>query len=810
MGPLPHEAKVVVIGGGIAGCSAAYHLADNGWDTVLIERDVLTSGTTWHAAGMVTQLGTTPQITKIRKNSVKFYNDLKNITGEDTSFRQTGTINIATTKPRHQEFLRQKTMSKLFNLDIEIIDKNKFKNLYPIAKNNDVLSGLYIPEDGQADPEILTKSISIAAKKKGVKIFEKCKLEKILKRGNQIRGVKTSLGTINCEYIVLCAGMWSRQIGEAAGVSIPLYPNEHFYMITEDYKNLPRDLPTFRDPDTYLYAREYHGKLMLGIFEPNAKNAFKKTGKVPNNFSFGEFKVSKKYINMLHQLASKRMPTLKDLTIEKYFSGPESFTPDSNFLLGETEEIKNFYVCCGFNSIGIGSSGGAGKAIAEWMIRGHTVQDLFSLDVKRFEKFNSSLKFIKKRTTETLGNLFKMHWPYKQLETSRNIKLLPYHKELKKLGACFGQMAGYERPMWFSRNKKPIYKYSYGYQNWYQSAKRECLNTRKNLGFFDLTPFVKFDLSGKYAHEQLQYLCANNIKNISGRTTYTQMLNQSGGIEADVTVSCLKKNYFRVICPALARSHNKSHILKNLTNKIKLEDVTDKYSCIGLFGPNSRKFLSELFGNFFSKENFPFSRGKYINVANSKIWFQRLSFIGELGWEIYIPIKKTKVIFEKIYKLGKKFKLTYAGMHALDILRLEKKFLHWGHDITSENNPFESGLSFVVNFKKKENFIGREALERLKDKSLLNRLELFSLKNQFKQGKPLLLHDEPIFKNDKIVGYTTSSNYSFCYKKHICLAYIKNEVKDNDRLFIEVEGRKYALNLEKQPIHDPSSILMRS
>jgi 4-methylaminobutanoate oxidase (formaldehyde-forming) len=513
---------------------------------------------------------------------------------------------------------------------------------------------------------------------------------------------------------------------------------------------------------------------------------------------------------MLHQLASKRMPTIKDLTIEKYFSGPESFTPDSNFLLGETEEIKNFYVCCGFNSIGIGSSGGAGKAIAEWMIRGHTVQDLFSLDVKRFEKFNSSLKFIKKRTTETLGNLFKMHWPYKQLETSRNIKLLPYHKELKKLGACFGQMAGYERPMWFSRNKKPIYKYSYGYQNWYQSAKRECLNTRKNLGFFDLTPFVKFDLSGKYAHEQLQYLCANNIKNISGRTTYTQMLNPSGGIEADVTVSCLKKNYFRVICPALARSHNKSHILKNLTNKIKLEDVTDKYSCIGLFGPNSRKFLSELFGNFFSKENFPFSRGKYINFANSKIWFQRLSFIGELGWEIYIPIRKTKVIFEKIYKLGKKFKLTYAGMHALDILRLEKKFLHWGHDITSENNPFESGLSFVVNFKKKENFIGREALERLKDKSLLNRLELFSLKNQFKQGKPLLLHDEPIFKNDKIVGYTTSSNYSFCYKKHICLAYIKNEVKDNDRLFIEVEGRKYALNLEKQPIHDPSSILMRS
>jgi 4-methylaminobutanoate oxidase (formaldehyde-forming) len=807
---LPHEAKVVVIGGGIAGCSTAYHLANNGWDTVLIERDQLTSGTTWHAAGMVTQLGTTPQITKIRKNSVKFYNDLKKITGEDTSFRKTGTINIATTKSRHQEFLRQKTMSKLFDLEIEIINKKKFKNLYPIAKTKDVLSGLYIPDDGQADPEVLTKNISLAAKIKGVKIFEKCKLEKILKRNNQIRGVKTDHGIINCEYIVLCAGMWSRQIGEAAGVSIPLYPNEHFYMITEDYINLPKVLPTFRDPDTYLYVREYHKKIMLGIFEPNAKNAFKKTGKVPNNFSFGEFKVDAKYIKMLHQLASKRIPVIKDLKIEKYFSGPESFTPDSNFLLGETEEIKNFYVCCGFNSIGIGSSGGAGKAVAEWMINGHTNQDLSSLDVKRFEKFNSSLKFIKERTTETLGNLFKMHWPYKQLETSRNIKLLPYHDHLKKLGACFGQMAGYERPMWFSKNKKPIYKYSFGYQNWYQFTKKECLNTRNNLGFFDLTPFVKFDFSGKYAHEQLQYLCANNIKNIEGKTTYTQMLNSSGGIEADLTISCLKKNFFRIICPALARSHNKSHILKNLTKKVKFEDVTENYSCLGIFGPNSRKFLTKLFGNYFSKEDFPFATGKYLNISGCKVWFQRLSFIGELGWEIYIPIKKTNIIFNKIRILGKKFKLNYAGMHALDILRLEKKFLHWGHDITSENNPLEAGLSFAVNFKKNVNFIGRKALEKIKDKPIKRKLELFSLKKNFKPGKPLILHDEPIFHKKKIIGYTTSANYSFYYKKNICLAYVDSSMRNDNELYLEVEGRKYLLKLENFAIHDPHSKLLRS
>ncbi len=810
MNSLPREAKVVVIGGGIAGCSTAYHLAKKGWDTVLIERDVLTSGTTWHAAGMVTQLGTTPQITNIRKNSVRFYKELNKITGLDTSFRQTGTINIATTKQRYQEFLRQKTMSKLFDLDIDLIDKKAFKKLYPIGKSNDVYGGLYIPEDGQVNPEILTKTISIAAKKKGTKIIEKCKLEKILIRNNQIRGVKTNHGVINCEYIVLCAGMWSRQIGEAAGVSIPLYPNEHFYMITEKFQNLPKILPTFRDPDTYLYIREYERKLMIGIFEPKAKNAFKKTGLVPNNFSFGEFKVNKSYANMLEKLALKRIPNIQNLKIERYFSGPESFTPDSNFLLGETSEIKNFYVCCGFNSIGIGSGGGAGKAIAEWMEQGHTNKDLFSLDIKRFEKFNSSLKFIQKRTTETLGNLFKMHWPYKQLETSRNVKLLPYHKKLKKFGACFGQHAGYERPMWFSKKQKPIYKYSFGHQNWYEAAKKECLNTRKNLSFFDLTPFVKFDICGKNAHDQLQYLCSNSIKNIAGRTTYTQMLNPSGGIEADVTISCIKENFFRVVCPAAARNHNKSHILKNIKKEIVFRDVTDNFSCIGIFGPNSRVFLTKVFGNYFKKEEFPFARGKFISFFDTKIWFQRLSFVGELGWELYIPIKKTNKIFDFIVKKGKEFDLRFAGMHALDILRLEKKFLHWGHDITSENNPLEAGLSFAVNLEKAEDFIGKKAIEKISKRPLKKKLELFSIKKRnLKPGNPLMLHDEPIYLKNNIVGSTTSANFSFCYNKNICLAYVNSETT-KEKLSIEVEGKKYRLEHEEKPLHDANTTLMRN
>ena len=810
MSSLPQETKVVVIGGGIAGCSTAYHLAKNGWDTVLIERDVLTSGTTWHAAGLITQLGTTPQITKLRKYSIEFYKKLKDITGKDSTFRETGTINIATNKSRYQEYLRQKTMSKLFDIDIDLINKNKFKDLYPIAKNSDVFGGLYIPKDGQADPEILTKVIAQAAKQEGVKIIENCQFKKIIKRNNQIRGIKTNHGEIKCEYIVLCAGMWSRQIGEAVGVNIPLYPNEHFYMITEDYKKLPTNLPTFRDPDTYLYIREYQRKLMIGIFEPNAKNAFKKTGKVPKNFSFGEFKVDRNYVDMLHKLASKRIPEVNNLNIEKYFSGPESFTPDTNYLLGETAEIKNFFVCCGFNSIGIGSAGGAGKAIADWMIKGHTTEDLFSLDVKRFEKFNSSLKFIKERVTESLGNLFKIHWPYKQLITSRNIKLLPYHRNLKKLGACFGQMAGYERPMWFSKSKRPIYKYSYDKQNWYSSAKKESLSTRKNLGLFELTPFAKFDISGKFAHNQLQLLCANNVKQTPGRTTYTQMLNQSGGIEADVTISCLKENYFRVVCPALARVHNKTHILRNTSQEIKFKDVTENYACLGIFGPNSRNFLSALIGNFFSNEDFPFAMGKYIKFFDVKIWFQRLSFVGELGWELYIPIKNSKNIFNRIEALGKKYNLCYSGMHTLDMLRLEKKFLHWGHDITSENNPIEAGLRFDVNLKKKHDFIGRKYIEKIIYQPLKKKLELFSLKKIKNPGKPLLLHDEPVFYKNKIVGYSTSANYSFNYNKNIFLAYVETEFITIDNLYIEVEGKNYPIMHEAKSIHDPESVKMRN
>jgi len=427
---LPKNAKAVVIGGGIAGCSVAYHLTKYGWkDVVLLERDQLTSGTTWHAAGLVSQLGATATITKLRKYSLNLYKELEKKTELSSGLKQHGAISIATSKSRLQELLRQATTAQLFDVGVDILDVKKIKSRYPIINEENVVGGIYMPLDGQADPVGVTNVLAKAAKMEGARIIEKCPVDKILVKNNRIAGVKTSKGVIECEYIVLTAGMWSRQIAGDVNVSVPLYPNEHFYILTEPIKDLPNKLPVLRDFDACLYLKEDAGKLLVGIFEPDAKNAFKNLERIPNDFSFGEFPEDFEHFESYLSSAIKRLPILEKTGIRKFFVGPESFTPDTSYLLGETPEVRNFYVCCGFNSIGIASAGGAGRVTAEWMMNGHINEDIFSADIRRFEKFHSSKKFIMERVTETLGDLYGMHWPYKQHKTSRNQKLLPYHEE---------------------------------------------------------------------------------------------------------------------------------------------------------------------------------------------------------------------------------------------------------------------------------------------------------------------------------------------------------------------------------------------
>ena len=444
------------------------------------------------------------------------------------------------------------------------------------------------------------------------------------------------------------------------------------------------------------------------------------------------------------------------------------------------QKIKNFFVCCGLNSIGIGSGGGVGKVTAEWLMTGHINQDIFSYDIKRFQKFHSELGFIKKRITETLGDLYGMHWPFKQHKTSRNIKTLPHHDNLKSFGACFGVSAGYERPMWFALDgEKSEYEYSYNYQNWYPSAEYETNNTIKNVGLFDLTPFSKFEIKSDKAHEELQRICTANIKNEIGKCTYTHMLNSDGGIETDLTVVCIDHDHFRIISSAATRERDKFHINKHLSKDVKLKDVTDDYCVFGLFGPKSRDLIKTISKDNFDNDNFKFGTAKYITIEGIKIWAQRLSYVGELGYELYVRFDDAKKIYELLIEKGKDFNLSNCGMHAMDIMRMESGFLHWGHDISPEENQYQAGLSFTISNKKDVDFIGKQALEKIKNKKIKSRFAMFTLKDS-KPGEPLLLHDEPIYLDDKIIGRSTSGNYSFNFKKNLTFGYINNDFSNEE------------------------------
>ena len=805
MNNLPKHSKVVVIGGGVAGCSVAYHLAKLGWkDTVLLERDQLTSGTTWHAAGLVGQLGASSTITRLRKYSLNLYKELEKKTGLSTGLKQNGAITVASSNERLQELLRQATSAQLFDVNVETVSKERVKELYPVINDSDILGGVYMPEDGQADPVGVTNVLAKAAKLEGAQIFEKTPVEKILVKNKKIIGVQTKFGKIDCEYVVLATGMWSRQIGEDIGVSVPLYPNEHFYIITEPINKLPKNLPVLRDYNSCLYLKEDAGKMLVGIFEPNAKPAFKKTGVVPEDFSFGEFPDDFDHFELYLEKAFQRLPLLETTGIRKFFSGPESFTPDTQYLLGETSEVNNLFTCCGFNSIGIASAGGAGRVTAEWMINGYMNEDLFSLDIKRFQKFHSSKKFIMERVTETLGDLYGMHWPYKQYKTSRNQRLLPYHDKLKDAGACFGVSGEYERPMWYAPSgETPKYEYSFNYQNWYPSVEFETKNTITNVGLYELSPFSKYEIKGELAHKELQRLCTANIKDEIGRSTYTQMLNEAGGIETDLTVICIEKNYFRIISSAATRTHDKTHILKHLSPKLEFRDITDDFACLGVFGPKSRDLVSKLSKNNFSNEAFKFGTGKYVQISSKKVWIQRLSYVGELGFEIYINVDDAKEIYQLIIEEGQNYNLSHCGSHAMDTMRMESGFLHWGHDISPEENQYEAGLNFAISYKKEINFIGKESLLKIKNKKNYKRFIMLTLKHS-KPGFPLLLHEEPIYLNDKIIGKTTSGNYSFIYRKNLSFGYIKsvysNEELLNMNLYIEVAKKKYPVQVESTPL----------
>ena len=694
---LPGEARVVIVGGGIIGCSVAYHLTKLGWrDVVLLERKQLTCGTTWHAAGLVGQLRATSNLTRLAKYTTELYASLEAETGQATGFKQNGSLSIASDAERLEELKRGASMARTFGLEVEVIGPGEARELWPMLNVDDVAGGVFLPKDGQTNPTDTAMALAKGARSGGAQIFEGVKVTGIETADGRVTGVATAQGSIKAEFVVNCAGMWGREVGRLAGVNVPLQACEHFYIVTEEIAELPRDLPVLRDPGGCAYFKEDAGKLLLGAFEPNAK-PWALDG-IPEDFCFDELPEDFEHFEPILEHAMHRVPLLETAGIRTFFNGPESFTPDVRYMLGEAPELRNFFVAAGFNSIGIQSAGGAGKVLSEWIVKGHPPMDLWDVDIRRLFGFQGNRRYLAERASESLGLLYAMHWPYRQPETARGVRLSPLHESLKARGACFGEVAGWERANWFApEGVEPRYEYSYGRQNWFPYAAEEHKAVRESVGLFDQSSFAKFLVQGRDAESVLQRICANDVAVPAGKVVYTQWLNERGGIEADLTVTRLTEDCYLVVTGAAVARRDLTWLRRHIPDDAHavVTDVTSGMAVLGLMGPNSRALLSRLTDADLSNEAFPFGTSQEIELRYAKVRALRITYVGELGWELYVPAEFATGVFEALVEQGGDVGLRLAGMHVLDSCRIEKAYRHWGHDLTDEDTPLEAGLGFA-------------------------------------------------------------------------------------------------------------------
>ncbi len=814
MTKLPSHAEIVVIGGGIIGCSTAYHLAKNGKkDVVLLERQKLTSGTTWHAAGLVRAMLYSGNLTRLARHSVELYTRLEKETGQATGFKQNGSISIAVNGERLDELRRGASMAKAFGVEAEEISKKQLLEKWPLMNVEDVTGAIFFPHDGQCNPSDTAMALAKGARMGGVKIFEGVKVTGILTKDGRATGVRTADGEISAEVVVNCGGMWAREIGLMAGVSVPLHAAEHFYVVTEPIEGLPSDLPVMRNMDSCAYYKEDAGKLLIGAFEPQAKPWGMKG--IPEDFCFDELPEDFDHFQPILEGAIHRVPALAETGIRKFFNGPESFTPDQRYLLGETPELKSFFVAAGFNSIGIQSAGGAGMALAEWICNGHPPFDLWDVDIRRMMPHQNRRTYLYDRVSEALGLLYAMHWPYRQFETARGIRLTPLYHRLKAHGAGFGEVAGWERANWFApKGVEPKYEYSFGRQNWFGYAAAEVKATREKVGLFDQSTFAKFLVRGADAERELQRICAADVGVAPGRAIYTQWLNERGGIEADLTITRLDEESYMVVTSAASAVRDLTWLKRNLAAeaRVTVDDVTNAYAVLGVMGPNSRALLQSLTDHDLSNQGFPFGTSREIEIAHIRLRATRISYMGELGWELYVPSEFAAGLFDILVEKGAPYGLKLCGMHAMDALRIEKAYRHWGHDITDEDTPLEAGLGFAVAFDKNRPFIGREALLQQRGKKLGRRLVQFALEDP----GPLLYHNEPIYRDGALVGHTSSAAYGHHLGRAIALGYVRNEAGvdadfvNGGRFEIEVGLRRYAARASLKPLYDPASARMKA
>ncbi|WP_027160528.1 FAD-dependent oxidoreductase [Mesorhizobium sp. WSM1293] len=806
---VPAKARAVIIGGGVSGCSVAYHLAKLGWtDIVLLERKRLTSGTTWHAAGLIGQLRGSQNMTRLAKYSADLYVKLEAETEVGTGMRQVGSITVALTEERKHEIYRQASLARAFDVDVREISPREVSEMYPHLNVSDVVGAVHLPLDGQCDPANIAMALAKGARQRGATIVENVKVTKVHSKAGRVTGVSWTQGeeqgTIEADIVVNCAGMWARELGAQNGVTIPLHACEHFYLVTEPIPGLTR-LPVLRVPDECAYYKEDAGKMMLGAFEPVAK-PWGMDG-IREDFCFDQLPEDMEHFEPILEMGVNRMPMLATAGIHTFFNGPESFTPDDRYYLGEAPELSGYWMATGYNSIGIVSSGGAGMALAQWINDGEAPFDLWEVDIRRAQPFQKNRRYLKERVSETLGLLYADHFPYRQMATSRNVRRSPLHEHLKARGAVFGEVAGWERANWFAREgQEREYRYSWKRQNWFDNQREEHLAVRNGVGLFDMTSFGKIRVEGRDACAFLQRLCANDMEVAPGKIVYTQMLNQRGGIESDLTVSRLSETAFFLVVPGATLQRDLAWLRKHVADEfVVVTDVTAAESVLCLMGPDARKLIQKVSPNDFSNEKNPFGTYQEIEIGMGLARAHRVTYVGELGWELYVSTDQAAHVFEVVEEAGVDVGLKLCGLHTLDSCRIEKAFRHFGHDITDEDNVLEAGLGFAVKTAKGD-FIGRDAVLRKKEAGLSRRLVQFRLKDP----EPLLFHNEAILRDGKIVGPITSGNYGHHLGGAVGLGYVPCEGESEADVLassyeIEIAGERFAAEASLKPMYDPKS-----
>ena len=807
MAEFPTQARAVVIGGGIVGCSSAYHLAKLGWtDTLIIERHKLTSGSTHHAAGLVGQLRTSANITQMLGASVALYNTLEAETGLASGWQMNGGLRLACNAARWIELKRQATTARSFGLEMQLLTPSEAQQLWPLMDISDLVGAAFLPTDGQVNPSDITQSLAKGARMRGVKIFEDTAVTGFELKAGRVSAVLTANGRIACEVVVNCAGQWAREIGLMAGVNVPLVSVQHQYLITDTIPGIKRGLPTLRDPDRLTYYKEEVGGLVMGGYEPNpipwAEKGF------PENFNFQLLQPDWEHFQPILELALPRVPALESAGIKELINGPESFTPDGNFILGPAPGVTDFYVGAGFNAFGIAAGGGAGKVLAEWIVGGAAPFDVWPVDIRRFGAPHADIDWVRRRTLELYGKHYTIAWPGEEHQSGRPLRRSPLYDVLKSQGAVFGEKLGWERPNWFAASgETQLDEYSFERPNWFGAVAREHRAAREQVAVFDQTSFAKFLMVGRDAEKAMSWICANDVAKPAGSLIYTQMLNAKGGIECDLTVARLADGRYYIVTGTGFATHDFDWISRQIPAGLdaQLVDVTSAYAVLALMGPRARDVLAGLTRAAVSNAAFPFGQARRLSIAGAAVLALRVTYVGELGWEIHMPVEFSSTVYAALMEAGGEFGIVNAGYRAIETLRLEKGYRAWGADIGPDHNPFEAGLGWAVKLKSSTPFLGREALLAQKDSTLKKILCGFTVDDP----KIVLLGRETIYRNSERAGWLSSGGYGHTIERSIGLGYVRRASGvDRDYLLagtyeLEVATERVPAAIHLGPLYDP-------